>query len=241
MSDKPKVYVAGVGMITPVGFDAASTAAAVRAGVSGYQETDLLNKKIDSMTIARIPEEALPPLCEKLGLTVGLTARQLRLLRVITPALQEVMEQYPGQEPVPLFFAGPEALPDRPMPLGEHFLDYMLMQSGLNLNKPMSRLFSTGRTGGIQAINMAFKYFESTGNDFALIGGAESFIDLHWLRTLDNDDRIKAEAVRDGFVPGEAAGFLLLTSEKGMAMVGKPSLHIIVTTRFSTRNRSSLQ
>lgn len=221
MSGKPKVYVAGIGMFTPVGFDAASTAAAVRAGVSGYLESDLLNKKIDPITLARIPEDALPSICEKLSLTDGLTARQVRLLRILTPALNEVMEQYNMQESLPLFFACPEALPNRPAPSGDHFLEFIMTQTDSNLNKPMSRTFATGRAGGLQAINMAFKYFESTGNAFALVGGADTFIDLHWLRTLDNDDRIKADGVRDGFVPGEAAGFLLLANEQGMRILGR--------------------
>lgn len=224
MSDKPKVYVAGVGMITPVGFNAASTAAAVRAGVSAYHETDLLNKKIDPIVIASIPEEALPPISEKLAKKDGLTARQLRLLRIISPALSEVMDQYRRPEPLPLFFAGPEALPGRPSPLGANFIDHLLMQTGANLHREMSRLFTTGRVGGMQAIGMAFKYFEATGNTLALVGGAETFIDLHWIRTLDNDDRIKAETVRDGFVPGEASGFLLLASEQGMAMLGQQAI-----------------
>ena len=37
MSTAPMVYVAGVGMITPVGVNTPMTAAAVKAGVSGYQ------------------------------------------------------------------------------------------------------------------------------------------------------------------------------------------------------------
>ena len=62
MSDKPKVYVAGVGMITPVGANAEMTAAAVKAGISTFQETNIYNKDFKPMKMALVPDEALPPL-----------------------------------------------------------------------------------------------------------------------------------------------------------------------------------
>lgn len=221
MSATPKLYIAGMGMITPVGFDTASTAASVRAGISGYRESTLLNKRVDPITIAAVPEEALPPLHEELEYTDGLTARQQRLLRLITPAISEVFESYQHDEPVPLFLAGPEALPGRPAPLGERFIGDVVLQTGANLQQAYSRQFLTGRAGGLQAVDTAFKYIGSTGHHFALVGGADTFIDLHWLRTLDNADRMMADGVRDGFVAGEAAGFLLLATEAGMARLGR--------------------
>lgn len=221
MSDHPKVYIAGMGMITSIGGSAVTTAAAVRARRKGFRESNVLNKNIEPMKIARVPDDALPPLHEKLEQTDGLTARRLRLLRVITPAIEDTLSHYTKKAPIPLFLAGPEALPGRPAPLGNRFMEYVMMQTGASLDLASSRSFATGRTGGLQAIDMAFKYFASTGNAFVLVGGADTVNDLHGLRTLDNDDRIKAEAVMDGFIPGEAAGFLLLATEQGMTALGQ--------------------
>jgi 3-oxoacyl-[acyl-carrier-protein] synthase-1 len=208
-------------MITPVGVNAEMTAAAVRAGVSGYRETDLYSKKFDPLTIASVPDDALPPLSEKLKQEAGLTSRQRRLLRLITPALGEAIGSCAMKGPVPLFLAGPETLPERPTPLGSRFIESLVSQTGANIDPQYCRLFSAGRAAGFQAVDMAFRYFESTESTFALVGGADSFIDLHWLRTMDNAGRVKTDGAMDSFVAGEAAGFLLLATEKGVAASGQ--------------------
>ena len=222
MSDKPKVYVAGVGMITPVGFDAASTAAAVKAGVSRYADSPHYNKNFNPMKMALVPEDALPPLNEKLSSMPELTARQRRMLRLTTPALEEVLMAIPIKDPVPLFLAVPESIPGVPSAVSGNFLNCLRQQTDAKLDYALSRILATGRVGGIQAIDLAFKYFQ-TGQDVVLVGGVDSYLDYYLLSALDAEDRIAAEGILDGFVPGEAAGFLLLVSERVISkMPGEP-------------------
>ena len=57
MSGQAKVYIAGIGMITPVGADTAMTAAAVRARVSGYQASRHYNQQSQRITMAGVPDE----------------------------------------------------------------------------------------------------------------------------------------------------------------------------------------
>ncbi len=222
MNDVPAhLYLAHVSMITPVGANALMTAAAVRARIRRGSASAYTNRDFNPMILASVPEDALPPLHGTLEPMDGLTAQQLRLLRVLAPAIEDAMSGYTLKAPIPLFFAGPEALPGRPVPLGNRFVEYVMKQTGANLDTASSRLFATGRAGGLQAIEMAFKYFASMGGTVALVGGAETVNDQHALRTHDNDDRVKAVAVMDGFVPGEAAGCLLLATEQGLAALGQ--------------------
>ncbi len=226
MQNRPKIYLVGSGVISAVGGTAITTAAAVRADISQYQESPDHNKRLRPMKMALVPDAALPPLNEQLVLTEELTARQSRMLRMADPALKEALKSYPLHEPIPLLLAGPETLPHCPVPLQEHFLDDIMLQTGANIHRKNSRLLPTGRAGGLQAIKWVFEYFETTGKDYVLIGGVDSCLDRYLLGFLDSEDRILAEGVRDGFAPGEAAGFLLLASERVRSSLPLPHIGI---------------
>jgi len=212
MSDVSKVYVAGAGMITAVGETTGMTTAAVKAGISGYQHVNEHDRSAEPFKMALVPETTLPPLNKELE-QIGLAARQRRLLRLSVLAIQEALQTYPANKPLPLFLAGPETLPECAPALRGDFIHLLNTQTGISIDTTMSRMFATGRAGGFQAIDMAFRYFEATGNDYVLVGGIDTCLDLYLLATLDKDTRILTEDRQDGFVPGEASGFLLLMSE----------------------------
>ena len=48
-----------------------------------------------------------------------------------------------------------------------------------------------------------------------MVGGLDSHLELPLLQSLDAEDRVLAEGIMDGFVPGEAAAFLVMVSEAG--------------------------
>jgi 3-oxoacyl-[acyl-carrier-protein] synthase I len=219
-----KIYLAATGMFTPVGFNTQSTNAAIMAGMSAYEDSNHHNKNFNPMRMALIPEDALPPLNPELVSLGGLTSRQRRILRIATPAIQEVINDVPLKEPPALFLALPESIPNCAFSIHPKFLDALEIQTGVKLNKVSSRLFATGRAGGIEAINLVFKYFESTGKDVALVGGVDTYLDHFLLSVLDQDNRILAENISDGFAPGEAAGFLLLVSERVKGFLQKPPI-----------------
>lgn len=209
-----KIYLAATGMLTPVGFDSVSTNAAVAAGISAYEDSRHHNKNFNPMRMALIPEDALPPLNPELTSLTGLTSRQRRILRIATPAIQEVIASVPLKEPPALFLALPEFIPGAAFSIHPKFLDAFEIQTNVKLDKTSSRIFATGRAGGIEAIDLVFKYFQATGKDVALVGGVDTYLDHLLLSVLDKDNRILAENISDGFAPGEAAGFLLLVSER---------------------------
>jgi len=213
MSDKAKVYVAGVGMVTPVGFDAPSTSAAVRAGINQYKDTQFYNRRFEPMKMALVPDDALPQLNEGLRHLPGLTTRRRRMLRLAEPALKEVLSTLPIKDTLPLFLSGPETLPGCPKAIDSKFLQELKIQTGANIDLDASRIVTTGRAGGIQIVELAFKYFDM-GKDIVLIGGIDTCFDQFMLGMLDNDDRISSESSMESFTPGEAAGFVLLVSER---------------------------
>lgn len=224
-----KIYLAATGMLTPVGFDTASTNAAILAGVSAYEDSQHHNKNFNPMRMALIPEDALPPLNPELLSLPGLTSRQRRILRIATPAIQQVVAESPLKEPPALFLALPESIPEYDFSLHPKFIDALETQTNIKFDKAASRIFATGRAGGIEAINLVFQYFEATGKDVAIVGGVDTYLDHLLLGMLDKDNRILAENISNGFAPGEAAGFLLLVSERVKAYLSHSPKAVIFT------------
>lgn len=217
MSDmSPHLYLAHASMITPVGANALMTAAAVRARIRRGSATAYTNRDFNPMTLASVPDDALPPLHDALR-GAGLATRAQRLLRLIAPPLAHMLDVYSPRKPFPVFLAGPQTLPGCPNAIPSQFLRHIATQTGIELDFASSRLYATGRAAGLQEIELAFRYLEQTDNDYILIGAVDSYRDPFLLEKLDKEDRINATGVMNGFIPGEAAGFLLLATEHGMA------------------------
>ena len=161
------------------------------------------------MTVAMVPEGALPPLHADLK-KLQLTGREKRLIRLAMPALQEALSHYPSDQPIPLFLAGPEPLYTNVKVTTAKILTHIKMQTNANIDVPSSRYFATGRAGLIDAIDMAFRYFSATNAAYVVVGGVDSYLDAATLGNLDAEDRILAENVANAFAPGEGASFLLL-------------------------------
>lgn len=207
--------IMNMGMITAVGLDAEQTAASVRAGITRFSETSIHNKRFVPFTMAILPDEVLPPLEAEIDKLTGLTSRQIRMLRLAAPALQAAAETAPDIERIPLYLGVPEALPGRPDPVDDKFLEHLSLQSGVKFNVAESKLFPKGRAAGLLALKEAIEFLESGGNvEYVIVGGVDTYLDLYLLGTLDMQDRILVGNVMDGFIPGEGAGFLLLTGLK---------------------------
>ena len=201
------VEIIAVGMLTPVGADAVMTAAAVRSGISTYEESSVLNKHFNPMIMSLVPEDALPELEKELS-KQGLTSRQQRMLRLATPAIQQLADKLAA--PVPLMLCGPEKLPGRRSVVSDKFLKQLMVQTKVSIELENSYVFPQGRAASFYALEAAMRLLESGSHNQVIVGGVDSFLDLHLLATFDADDRILAEGVMDGFAPGEAAAFLLL-------------------------------
>ncbi|MEM9101694.1 MAG: hypothetical protein AAGB12_05170 [Pseudomonadota bacterium] len=215
MDSPSRIFVLNSEMITATGpTTEMNYLAAYPAGISGIKMSCELDHAFDGIKLGSVPEAIIPPLDKKLE-PLGLTTRQRRLLRLCHDPLVELVNAFENKKPLPLFLAGPEQLPDKKPAMSGEFLNHLGQQTGLVFDKAMSRIFTTGRAAGLEAIDIAFRYFEATGEDYAIVGGVDTAADLHYLSNLSVEGRLLAEDVKDGFNPGEAACFMLVTSEKG--------------------------
>lgn len=234
-----KLYIAGTGMITPVGGNTAMTIAAVNASINKYTSSSFINKNDKPMTVASLPEDALPPLHDDLK-NIQLTGREKRLIRLAAPALAEVLAHYPLAQPLPLFLAGPESIYSEVKATTAKMVTHFKIQAKANIDLANSRYFAVGRSGVIQAIALAFRYFSVTNAPYVLVGGVDSYLDAATLGHLDAEDRVLAENMCDAFAPGEGASFILLRNiemegdaAKGGTVVFEPGMAVEKGHRYS--------
>ena len=215
---KSGVAIIKTGAITPVGIGSGQTAALIRAGITRSSESSIYDKNFEPFVMAILPDDVLPPLEQDLEQVTGLTARQTRMLRLAAPALQEVLEDIPDQEQIPLYLGVPEELPDRPKPVHDAFIEHLCVQSGIRLNTESSNIFSNGRAAGLFALKQAVQEISSGTHQYIIVGGVDTYLDLYLLGTLDMEERILGSMMMDGFVPGEGSGFILLASDEKMKL-----------------------
>lgn len=205
------LWIHGLGVTSPLGDTAATTAAAVRAGVSRRRESAFLNHRGDPMITAQIPDAALPALAPALA---DRPPRHRRLLRIATHALREATRDLADTSRVPLLLALPEPLPGSDSPFDASLLVDLQIQAGLALRTDLGALAPPGRAGALAALPAAAALLRDPAVPFVLVGGVDSYIDADLLARLDGERRVTAVGVRDGFAPGEGAAFVLLARER---------------------------
>ena len=218
MSVQPKIYIAGMGMITSIGGNALTTAVAMRARRKGMRILDeYKNRACKPITMATVPDAALPEFTGELETSEDIDIPIGRMLLMASVALEETMAFYPGKQPLPLILAGPTAYAGQEVPFSHAFIDQLAVQTEIEFDRANSRLIATGRSGVLAGIDIAMKYLNLGTDDYVLVGGVDSYQDHDLLLQLDEQGRIKTEDALDGFIPGEAAGFLLLTNKLELA------------------------
>ncbi len=219
MSDKPKLYIAGIGMITPVGANTEMTAAAVNAGISAYAETEYYDQSSQPITMASVPDIIFDEIDAEIGEGDRYNARHDRVIKMAIIAIREACAQQSTKQAVPLVLA----MPDVPADADDERLSPLMQNLEHNckpwVNAEQCRSINSGRAAGIEAIEFAFNYLYDLPNDFILIGGSDSYQDYSRLNPLSEADRLLVPDSMDSFAPGEAAGFLLLTRHPGLAQV----------------------
>src|SRR5690606_15424569 len=105
----PKLYIAGMGMITPLGPNVQTTVAAVNAGISAYSLSEYQTEEGEPITMARVPNQVFERVqCEFPEEGDVFNFRHERMIRMAIIALREVVLESSTEEAVPLLLAMPE-------------------------------------------------------------------------------------------------------------------------------------
>src|SRR5262249_47258979 len=150
------VVVVSVGMMTSVGLSAAETAASVRAGTMRFTATPLMDMAFQPFTLAVVPDDGLPDLDDALKDEVGLSGRELRMLRLGTLPLLECLKPLAGDNALGLVLSLPEAETARPLDR-PRFLRLFCKQTKEAFDPARSECDLKGRAGGVAAVGRAAK------------------------------------------------------------------------------------
>lgn len=219
MSDG-EVMVVAVGMMTAVGLTAAETAASVGTGTAAFTESAILDQHFDPFTLAEVIDDGLPGLAEELPDEKSLTGRESRMLSLATMPLRESLSSMAeSKQPPSLCLALPESRTGLAFDAVK-FLERLTGQTKAVFQSHGSECVRQGRAGGLLAVGDACAKIAKGEANYLLAGGVDTYRDPYLLGTLDMQQRVKSNHTLDGFIPGEGAAFLLLSSRDAVREFG---------------------
>jgi 3-oxoacyl-[acyl-carrier-protein] synthase I len=190
------------GMVTSVGFNAPSSCAAIRVGITGFVETRFMYDG-EWLIGSPVPFEE------------GWRGRE-KLLQMVVPAIAECIE---GFEPEAcrhislLLCVSEEARPGRFAGIDQSFFEEVQRRLGRSFS-PQSYLIARGRMGAVQAVDYARRLIGG-GQPYCLVAGVDTYLVAATLDACREQRRLLTADNSDGFIPGEAAAAVLLGRATG--------------------------
>lgn len=200
-----RLQIVGLGASTPIGRNVWASAAAARAGVCGFSEHPyMIDTAGEPMRIARAP-----------WLDIGVEGVD-RYAELLCPAIDEALGAVvsPGAGPQPrlgLALALPPARPGQPPTLADDLLKRIGERHGGRFANP--HCFEVGHAAAHLALDAAAKACVSGSIDACLIGGVDSYLAPETLEWIESCDQLHGGGPLNnawGFIPGEAAGAILV-------------------------------
>lgn len=231
LKERQAVSVVGLGAHTPIGRDVFSTAAAARAAISAISEHPyFIDKAGEPMAVAMdmaIPTNAT--LTERMNIHVDAALRE---------SLAPLADAENVDVPIPVFLGLPEDQPGVPQDLAQAITDTLHDLTDLPVSFGSITTFPNGHSAGLMALREAVGKIRHGEVPLCLVGGVDSWIDPDRLEWLDAEDQLMSAENRNGFPPGEGAGFCLLASEQMVGWLNLPVLgHVIAVETTVEPNR----
>ena len=206
MSTQP-ISITATGMVTGVGFDAASTCSAIRCAIDNFQETRFMDSGGEWIQGSEVPLEE--PL-----------RGPAKLAKMLARALQECVSEDESLdlEHVPIMLCLAEKdRPGRIDLLGEKMMFLTQEELGMRFH-PGSRPVELGRVGALEALKQArtmiYDQNEYRIVDRVIVAGVDSLLDAKALRVFEEQERLLTSENSNGFIPGEAASAIVVERSK---------------------------
>ena len=215
------VVVLGIGARTPVGWAAAPAAAAVRAGIVAYREHPSAR---DSLGEPIVVASALPE---------GGTGMD-RWLALATPAAGEALLGLRARETIVHLCVGlPAARPGLPDRLAQMWPARFASELAGICRVGEVMAFPCGHASALLGLATAREKVERGEWELCLVGGVDSYLSPATLAWLEAEDQLHGAGRENnawGFVPGEAAGFFLVGSQRAAKRAGLIPLGTVAGT-----------
>ncbi len=230
------LHIMACGASTPVGRDAWSSAAAVRAGISGFAAHPFM---VD--TAGSPMQVAVAPWLE-------ITAQgSERFAALLLPAIEQSLEPLADVPAERMRIARSVGLPaERPglPPELERSLRATIANTFANRFTALAT-FAAGHAAGLLGLRAAFDKIIEGSFDACVIAGVESYITPRTLEWLEANEQLHGAGPLNnawGFVPGEGAGAVLLMSGRTAAhLQTEPFARVLAVGTGLERNRIKTQ
>lgn len=195
----PALTVLSVGMVSGVGLTAPAACAAIRCAIDNFQEIRFIDSGGEWIVGCSVPLEQA-------------WRGRTKLLKMLVLAVQECGSQVRQLDfrrvPLLLCLAEPER-PGRLADLDNSLLTDLQTESGLSFH-PHSQVIAEGRVSGIEALRQARHLIEKENVSQVMIAGVDSFLVAATLKAYEEQEKLLTSQNSDGFLPGEAAGAILV-------------------------------
>lgn len=210
-----QLAILSAGMVTAVGFNATTSCAAIRAGISGLEET-YLTEYVGSMDYLRGAKVALPQWWNNL----------YKLADLVAPAIWQCLQLIPKDQhhEIPILLG--VSLPETQF-LGdcqkENLLGIIEEKLGLP-HHSYSQIIALGQTSGVYALKLAQAILVNNKASLCIIAGTDSYLQRETVDYYIESRRIITQQNSNGFFPGEAGAASLVSLSTTQP---KAKLHII--------------
>jgi 3-oxoacyl-[acyl-carrier-protein] synthase-1 len=194
--------VLSVGLVSGVGLTAAESCAAIRCGINNFRETRFTGSSGEWLIGSAVELEE-----SWRGST--------KLVKMAARAVHDCLDDAPGCDlagQIPLVLCtAEEDRSGRFQNLDRALLDGIERELGTALH-PNSRVIAEGRVGGAIALLQARRIMQEGRCTRVIVAGVDSFLVGATLAAYDAASRLLTADNSNGFIPGEAAGAVLLAS-----------------------------
>jgi 3-oxoacyl-[acyl-carrier-protein] synthase-1 len=210
--DEP-VYVVSLGASTPVGRDAVSSAAAVRAGVSGFT------------THPYMIDTAGEPMRAAIAPWLDLDCQgQERLEALLFPAMEQALQPLDAARDADVRVAPaiglPSARPGLPSDLGASLRTRVAARYPRRF--VAQAVLENGHAAAILGLHASMRKMADGDFDACLVAGVESYLAPETLEWLEGNDQLHGAGPLNnawGFVPGEGAGAALIVAARALTQL----------------------
>jgi 3-oxoacyl-[acyl-carrier-protein] synthase I len=216
------VNIVATGARTPLGQQAAPSAAAMRAGISAMREHPfMIDRAGDPMPGAL--DHWLDPVM--MGPDRLLALAETALCEACTPLSAASAPRLR----LPVYLGLPELRPGFTKQDAEAVQSGLARFDGLPIEILEVNVSTEGHAAGLLALATATEQIQTGVLEACLVGGVDSYFHPDTMEWLDENRQLAGAVSRSGFVPGEGAGFCLLMSERAHTGMGLGSLARLLT------------
>lgn len=225
-----KTHIVAIGARTAVGLAAEVAAAAVRASISRIAEHPTFVDATGSPLKCAVDPRLGPdmPLVERMVVMAQHTLHE---------AASKLAPPRSTEHRARVFVALPECRPGFSISQVEKVTAALAGMALPGIRVVDLQCLPSGHAGALQALQDADRVTRETG-DIAVIVGVDSYFDIETLSWLESERRLARPGVRDGFVPGEGSGAIVLASGATCARMKLRSLARLARTGTAQEARS---